>query len=126
MDYEPFLNFVNDLEINYFRKGDLLILNPKKIEDAQNSIKLNLLENSKSMNYISLGNFDITSSLIENLINELKADGKLKGIFYEQENELIFYTEKGIRNLMLENSFLFSFEDLFYGKELSKEDINLE
>jgi hypothetical protein len=76
------------------------------------------------MNYISLGNFDITSNLIENLINELKGDGKLKGIFYEQENELLFYTEKGIQKLMLENSFLFSFEDLFYGKELSKEDID--
>jgi len=124
LDYETFLSYINDLEINYFKKGDLLILSPKKIEEVKNSIKLSLIENSKSMNKISLGSFDITSNLIENLINELKKDGKLKGIFYEEENELMFYTEKGIQKLMLDNSFLFSLEDLFYGKELSKEDID--
>jgi hypothetical protein len=31
----------------------------------------------------------------------------------------------GIRELMLENSFLFSFEDLFYGKELDEQEISL-
>ena len=35
----------------------------------------------------------------------------------------MFYTERGIRNLMLENSFLFSFHDLFYGKELNQTEI---
>ncbi|TFG19413.1 MAG: hypothetical protein EU529_16370 [Promethearchaeota archaeon] len=125
MDYDTFLEFLNDLEIIFFRKGDLMILNPKKIEDEKNNIKLNLIENSKSSNYISLGNFDVTSNLIKNLINDLKEDGKLRGIFYNEGDELVFYTEKGIRNLMLENSFLFSFEDLFYEKELSEEELSL-
>lgn len=125
MDYDTFLEFLNDLEIIFFRKGDLMILNPKKINDEKNNIKLNLIENSKSSNYISLGNFDVTSNLIKNLINDLKEDGKLRGIFYNEGDELVFYTEKGIRNLMLENSFLFSFEDLFYEKELSEEELSL-
>ncbi|TFG02725.1 MAG: hypothetical protein EU540_01020 [Promethearchaeota archaeon] len=125
MEYEIFLEFLNDLEINFFRKGDLMILNPKKIEEEKNNIKLNLIENSKSSNYISLGNFDVTSNLIKNLIYDLKEDGKLRGIFYNEGDELVFYTERGIRNLMLENSFLFSFQDLFYEKELTEPELSL-
>ena len=125
MEYDLFIKFINDLQINFFRKGDVLILNPKKIEDAKSSIKIHLIDNSKTENFISLGNFDITSSVIEHLINELKKEKKLKGIFYMENEELLFFTEKGIRNLMLENSFLFSFDDLFYEKELSQEETDL-
>ncbi len=125
MEYDLFIKFINDLQINFFRKGDVLILNPNKIEEAKSSIKINLINNSKTENFISLGNFDITSSVIEHLINELKNEKKLKGIFYMENEELLFCTEKGIRNLMLENSFLFSFDDLFYEKELSQEEIDL-
>jgi len=125
MEYNLFIKFINDLQINFFRKGDVLILNPNKIEEAKSSIKRNLIDNSKSENFISLGNFDINSSVIENLIYELKKEKKLKGIFYMENEELLFFTEKGIRNLMLENSFLFSFDDLFYEKELSQEEVDL-
>ena len=125
MEYDLFIKFINDLQINFFRKGDVLILNPNKIEEAKSSIKLNLIVNSKTENFISLGNFDITSSVIEHLINELKNEKKLKGIFYMENEELLFFTEKGIRELMLENSSLFSFEDLFYEKELSQEETDL-
>jgi len=58
-------------------------------------------------------------------MKELLQDGKLKGIFHEEEGELIFYTERGIGKLMQENSLLFSFHDLFYGKELNQEEIDL-
>ncbi|MHA2182395.1 MAG: hypothetical protein ACXAAH_13330, partial [Promethearchaeota archaeon] len=88
-------------------------------------IRFMLIDKSKSLDYINLGNFDIKSNLIKDLIYDLLKDGKLKGFFYEYEGELLFYTEKGISNMMLENSFLFSFKDLFYGKELSLEEINL-
>lgn len=125
MDYDIFMNFINSLELNYFKKGDILIFDSLKIENAKKGIKSLLINNSKSSNFISLGNFDITSSLIEELIEELKKDGKLKGIFFEEENNLIFYTENGIRKVMLENSFLFSFEDLFYGKVLNEEEIGI-
>ena len=125
MEYNLFIKFINDLQINFFRKGDVLILNPNKIEEAKSSIKRNLIDNSKSENFISLGNFDINSSVIENLIYELRKEKKLKGIFYMENEELLFFTEKGIRNLMLENSFLFSFDDLFYEKELSQEETDL-
>ena len=125
MEYDSFFEFMNELDINFFRKGDILILNQRKIEEAKNDIRLKLIENSKSMNHISLGNFDIKSELIENLIKELEKDGNLKGIFYDNGEELLFYTERGIRNLMLENNFLLSFNDLFYGKELSPNEIEL-
>ncbi|MFX1259423.1 MAG: hypothetical protein ACFFAN_16330, partial [Promethearchaeota archaeon] len=123
MNYKIFIDFINSLEISYFRKGDLLILNPQKIEEVKNSIKLNLIENSKYVNYISLGNFDITTTLIKNLIEDLQNDEKLKGIFFKEEDEIKFYTERGIRKLMLENKFLISFDDLFYGKNLSQKEI---
>lgn len=125
METDKFLEFLNDLGLTYLKKGDIIMFSPKKIEEAKNDIKFTLIDKSKSNDYISLGTFDITSNLIEDLITDLLKDGKLKGIFYNNEEEIIFYTERGIRNLMLENSFLFSFHDLFYGKELSKEEITL-
>lgn len=125
MELDSFLEFINDLGIIYFKKADQLIFKPHKIEEAKNEIKYMLIDKSKSNNYISLGNFDITASLIEDLINELLKDRKVKGIFHEEEREVLFYTERGIRNLMLENSFLFSFHDLFYGKKLNQREIDL-
>jgi hypothetical protein len=125
MDLEAFKNFIDDLGIMYFRKADLLIFKAEKIEEAKNGIRFMLLDKSKSLDSINLGNFDIKSNLIKDLIYDLLKDGKLRGFFYEYEGEILFYTERGISNMMLENSFLFSFKDLFYGKELSLEEINL-
>ncbi|MHA2281360.1 MAG: hypothetical protein ACXAC5_10945 [Promethearchaeota archaeon] len=125
MDLEAFMNFINDLGVTYFRKADLLIFKEEKIEDAKNDIRFMLLDKSKSVEYLNLGNFDIKSNLIKDLIFDLLKDGKLKGLFYENEGEILFYTERGIGNMMLENSFLFSFKDLFYGKELSLDEIDL-
>ncbi|MHA2391692.1 MAG: hypothetical protein ACXAEX_06960 [Promethearchaeota archaeon] len=125
MDLPTFMKFIDDLNINYFKKEDLLIFNIIKIQEAKNDIKLVLANQSKSSNTILLGNFDITSNLILELINDLLIDGKLKGIFHEEEGEIVFYTERGIRNLMLENSFMFSFNDLFYGKELNEDELGL-
>ncbi len=126
MELDAFLRFIDDLDIYYFKKADLLIFNPQKIEEAKNEIKYMLIDKAKSDDYISLGTMKIVqSTLIEGLMKELLYDGKVKGIFHENEEELVFYTERGIQNLMLENSFLFSFHDLFYGKELSQEEIEL-
>jgi hypothetical protein len=125
MDLEVFLKYIEDLGIIYFKKADLLIFKEGKIEEAKNDIRFMLLDKSKSVEYLKLGNFDIKSNLIKDLIYDLLKDGKLKGLFYENEGEIFFYTERGIRNLMLENSFLFSFEDLFYDKELSQDEIDL-
>ncbi len=123
MEPEGFLKFIDGLGISYFKKVDQLIFHPQKIEEAKNDIKYMLIDKSKSNEYISLGNYDITSNLVEGLIQDLIADGKLKGIFNEIDGEILFYTERGIRNLMLENSLLFSFHDLFYGKELNQAEI---
>ncbi len=124
MELDIFLKFIDELGIIYFKKADLLIFSPQKIEDAKNDIKYMLIDKSKSNDYISLGTYDITSSLIEDLIHDLLADGKVKGIFHENAGEVLFYTERGIRNQMLENNFLFSFHDLFYGKELKQTEIS--
>ncbi|MFX0002520.1 MAG: hypothetical protein ACFE9C_07350 [Candidatus Hodarchaeota archaeon] len=126
MELDAFLTFIDNLEIYYFRKADLLIFNPQKIEEAKNEIKYMLIDKAKSDDYVSLGTMKfVQSALIEDLMKELLYDGKVKGIFYENEGEFVFYTERGIRSLMLENSFLFSFHDLFYGKELNQEEIYL-
>ena len=125
MEINVFLKFIDELGIIYFKKADLLIFSPQKIEDAKNDIKFMLIDKSKSNEYISLGTYDITSSLIEDLIHDLIADGKVKGIFHQNAGEVLFYTERGIRTQMLESSFLFSFYDLFYGKELNQTEIGL-
>ena len=125
MEMDVFMKFIDDLGISYFKKADQLIFNPYKIEEAKNDIKYMLIDKSKSDDYISLGTYAITSHLIKDLIKDLLHDGKVKGIFYEKEGEVLFYTEQGIRNLMLENNFLFSFHDLFYGKDLNQTEIDL-
>lgn len=120
MNNDAFMAFIDELGLNYFIKGNLLILNLEKINEAKVGIKSFLIEKSKSEDYISFGTFSVKATTVEELIRELEVDEQLKGIFYDDGNELIFYTIRGIQNLMLENSMLFSFHDLFYGKELSE------
>ncbi len=125
MEHDIFIKFIEDLELNYLIQGDRLILNPKKIKDAKNKIKNNLIEKSKSLNYITIGNFDIKSDIVKDLIKGLQEDTKLKGIFHEEGGEMKFYTARGIEEMIMENSFAFSFHDLFYGKELSDNEIQI-
>ncbi len=122
---DKFIEFINNLGLNYFKKGDLLIFNEFKINDAKKDIKSMLIKKSKSENSIYLGDIDVTSSIVENLLKELQSDEKIRGIFHNNEGELIFYTEKGIENLMLEDSLMFSFNDMFYGKKLNDKEIEL-
>ncbi|MFX1279437.1 MAG: hypothetical protein ACFFA3_08470 [Promethearchaeota archaeon] len=124
MDMNSFMKYIDEIGITYFKKDDWFIFNLSKIEEAKNDIKYMLLDKSKSEDFITLGNLDIKSELIEELIKDLQKDGKLKGIFYEYEGDILFYTERGIRNLMLENSLIFSFNDLFYEKELGQDEID--
>ena len=125
MPYNLFIDFINDLGLSYFKKGELLIFNETKIEESKNDIKSMLIAKSKTENLIYLGEIDITSSIVEDLLKDLQSDEKIKGIFHNHEGELVFYTEKGIENLMLENSFMFSFSDFFYGKILDDKDIEV-
>jgi hypothetical protein len=123
MSYNLFIEFINDLGLNYFKKGDELIFKESKIEESKHNIKLMLINKSKSENIIHLGDIDVTSSIVEELLKELQSDEKVRGIFHFHDGELVFYTEKGIENLMLENSFMFSFDDLFYDKILDDKEI---
>jgi len=125
MDNDKFIEFINNIGLNYFKKGELLIFNEFKINDAKKDIKSMLIKKSKSENSIYLGDIDVTSSIVENLLKELQSDEKIRGIFHNDEGELIFYTEKGIENLMLEDSLMFSFHDIFYGKKLNDKEIEL-
>ncbi|MHA1273408.1 MAG: hypothetical protein ACTSQS_08235 [Promethearchaeota archaeon] len=125
MDYDTFMNFIGSLGLEYLIKGDQLIFSQEKIEHAKNEIKKLLVEKAKNEAIIELGNFGIKSELVENLIKELEKEDKIKGIFYEDQGQLYFYTKKGIKELMIENSMLFCFEDFFYGKELSENEKEL-
>ena len=125
MPYNLFIGFINDLGLKYFKKGEHLIFNEDKIEESKKDIQLMLIEKSKSENTIQLGDIDVTSSIVESLLKELQNDEKIKGIFYNEEGNLIFYTEKGIETLMLENNFMFSFHDFFYGKTLDDKEIKI-
>jgi len=125
MPYNLFMDFINDLGLTYFKKGELLIFNEAKIDQSKNDIKSMLVAKSKSENMIYLGDIDITSTIVEDLLKDLQNDKKIKGVFYNDEGKLVFYTENGIENLMLENSFMFSFSDFFYGKTLEDKDIEV-
>ena len=118
-----FFDFIDDLGLKYLKKGDILIFNEYKIKEAEKEIRSILINKSRTQDHISLGDIDITSSLVENLLNEMQNDGKIEGIFYRDDAEKKFYTQKGIEKLMLQNSSIFSFHDLFYGKELSEKEV---
>ncbi|MFX0138134.1 MAG: hypothetical protein ACFFDN_31110 [Candidatus Hodarchaeota archaeon] len=120
-----FFNFIDELGLKYLKKGDILIFNEYKIKEAEKEIRDILINKSKTQDHILLGDIDITSSLVENLLKEMQNDEKIKGIFYDDDGEKKFYTKKGIEKLILQNSSIFSFHDLFYGKELSQKEIEL-
>ena len=123
MALDAFFNFIDSLDLTYLKKGDLLIFNPSKIENAKKKMKQFIKKEAKSKDFISLGTYDISSTLIRDLINDLQSSGKINGIFHTEDDSTGFYTEKGIRKMMLEETYMFSFHDLFYGKDLSDEEI---
>ena len=124
MSMSEFLNYIEKLGLKYFKKGDFLIINESKIDDAKEEIKSMLIQKSKSSEIITLGNLEITSSIVKDLLGVLQESNKIKGIFYEEEGHLQFFTQLGLENLMEESS-LFSFEDFFPDKELSSNEIDL-
>ncbi|MHA1500140.1 MAG: hypothetical protein ACTSRT_21660, partial [Promethearchaeota archaeon] len=124
MSMSDFLNYIEKLGLKYFKKGDFLIINETKIDGAKEEIKSMLIQKSRSSEIITLGNLEITSSIVKDLLGVLQESNKIKGIFYEEEGQLQFFTQLGLENLMEESS-LFSFEDFFPEKELSSNEIDL-
>ena len=124
MSTSDFLNFIEKLGLKYFKKGDFLIINETKIDNAKEEIKSMLIEKSRSSEIITLGNLEITSSIVKDLLSVLQESNKIKGIFYVEEGQLQFYTQLGLEKLMEESS-LFSFEDFFPEKKLSNKEIDL-
>jgi len=125
MDEYTFFNFINNLELKYLKKGDTLIFNEYKIKEAEKEIRNMLMEKSETQDYILLGDIDTTSSSAKNLLSEMQENEEIKGIFYDDDEEVKFYTQNGIEKLILQNSYNFSFKDLFYGKELSEKELEL-
>ncbi|MBD3340473.1 MAG: hypothetical protein GF353_15265 [Candidatus Lokiarchaeota archaeon] len=123
MKRKNFLDFIEELHLDYLLKQNLLILSPKKIESAKSRIKIELIKDSEKKDFINLDGYDVPSSIVEELINELRLEKQIDGIYYSVNDNPRFYTERGIRNLMLENSLMFSFDDLFYGRELTDNEI---
>ncbi|MFO8017977.1 MAG: hypothetical protein R6U96_05035 [Promethearchaeia archaeon] len=125
MKSDQFMKFIKDLDINFLKKGDLLIFEDKKIESAQKELKSTLIKNAKEKEYFDLEEFEINASLVTELLQQLIDEGKLNGIFYNTEDGKFFYTVKGIQNMMLGTEITLYFEDLFYGKELNEREIAL-
>jgi hypothetical protein len=127
LDYDEFMEFIDSLECDYLRHGIWLIFDKEKIEKAKEDIKTTLLDQTRRASQIILTsqNFRITYKLIYNIAQELYNKGKIEGIFYQSEKRTLFYTPKGISNLIKRNQTYFSYSDLFPGKELSTKDIDL-
>ena len=125
MKMGPFMKFIKDMDLDFLKKGDLLIFNESKIKTAQKELKRELTKNSQKVEYFDLEEFEINPSLVRDLLQELIEEGEINGILYETEDSSLFYTIKGIRNMMLGTEITLYFEDLFYGKELSEREIKL-
>jgi hypothetical protein len=125
MDYDTFIDYLNTLNLNFLKKGDTLIFNPAKIENAKKKVKEFIKSESTSKEVISLGTYDINSQLMKEIIEQLQNSGDIKGVFYKENNEVKFYTEMGIKRLMLSGISVFSLHDLFLGKDLSDDEIDI-
>ena len=125
MDFKTFIQFIKGLDISYFKKGDTLVLNEKKINDAKLEFKNILIKEVKSKNSLLLTEFDISPDIVKELLLELLQEDKIRGIFYNDQGELCFYSENGIMDMMMEESFLFSLTDFFPDKELSEDELTL-
>lgn len=125
MDFHSFFNFINSLDLFYFKKGDNLYLNEKKITEIQGEIRKEIRSLSKSQSQISLGSFNIKSSIVREIIDDLKENEGLKGIFFEEDGEILFCTEKGIYNKIMETPDIIFIDQLFSGIELTEEEIEL-
>ncbi len=125
MDSKRFFDFINGLNITYFKRGDMLYLNEKKISEIKYKVKKQIKIQAKSQSHINLGNFNIKESIVKEIIEDLREINRLKGIFYIDENQLLFYTEKGISEKIMENTDLFFIDQLFPGKNLSNDEYGL-
>jgi hypothetical protein len=125
MDHYTFIDYLNNLNLNFLKKGDTIIFNPAKIENAKKKVKEYVKSESASKEVISLGTYDINSQLMKDIIEQLQDSGDIKGIFYKENNEVKFYTEMGIKRLMLSGISVFSLHDLFLGKDLSDDEIDI-
>jgi hypothetical protein len=125
MDYVEFIDFIRNLGINYFKKGDRIIINQDRINDAKSEIKLLLIEKAKSEDLIAFNELELTSRIVKELLLELIEEQKISGILYNDGDKIQFYTKKGVENLMLENREFFSFYDFFPNKELSESELEI-
>lgn len=125
LDLSQFIDFIDKLELNYLKRGDLLIFNPLRIEHAKDGIKNDLLNQASRKNKILLSSqhFEMTGRVLNTLAQELYEEKKLKGIFYHDGKRNVFFTSDGLTKILLKNQFHFSLEDLFPGKEFTPEDI---
>ncbi|MBN1214867.1 MAG: hypothetical protein JXA99_05425 [Candidatus Lokiarchaeota archaeon] len=125
MDYNDFMHYIDSLGLNYLKRADFLIFNPLKIENAKKEITQLIKRDIQTLDFISLDNYDMNSTIIKEILKELQNIEEFKGIVYEMENEKKFYTQIGLKNMMLSNIFLFSFHDFFYGKTLDDNEISI-
>ncbi len=125
LDLSQFMDFIEKLDLDYLKRGDLLIFNPMRIEHAKNEIKNNLLDQARRKNKILLSSqhFEMTGRLLNTLAQELYEEEKLKGIFYHDGKRNVFFTSDGLTKILLKNQFHFSLEDLFPGKEFTPKEI---
>lgn len=123
MDYEGFLNYIQDLNLDYFKKGDLLIIDQERIDQAKAEIKMKLLERANEEDFIEFNDLDLTQNIIQELLYGLLEEKKIVGLFYNDGEKSRFYTRKGIENLMLENQHFFSFHDFFSEKTLTESEL---
>ena len=125
MNEKAFFKFIENLGLNYYKNGDYLILKEEKINAVKKEVISNIIKRADKIGFARFSDFDITPHLIEKELASMIKNSDIYGIIYNSEKGAEYYSIKGIKDLMLENSFLFSFHDLFPGKNLTKEEINL-
>ncbi len=125
MRLDMFLDYLNtELELEYIKRGNDLLFSKKKIQEARNDVKKEILEDIERKEYLDLSSYDLQADIIKSIIEELQEERGILGIIQKHDHSLYFYTEIGLKNIMLQKKYTFSLSELFYDSDLSEKDYN--
>ncbi len=122
MKREEFLNFVNDLDVEYLVQQNQMIFDPKQIERRKKDIQKKLEDIAYKNHELFIPDLshqlNFSEHMIYDIIADLWEDKQLVGTFITDD---FFITDAGIRDRILYNKDFVTMEILFPDDELNEE-----
>jgi len=123
MKKEEFINFVNELGVEYLVQQNIMIFDPNQIERRKKDVINKILEIAFKNLELDIPDLsrqlNFSEHMISDIISELWEEKSLVGIFISDQ---LFVTDAGIRDRILKNKDFITMDILFPEEELSEEN----